>query len=133
MALSVTEYKKMLASGGSAGKQTAKQRVQALGRLKKGERNKTEQAYEDEVLRPAMLRGEIAWYAFEPWTLRLAKQTTYTPDFGVMLADGSIECHEVKGFWQDDARAKTKIASEMHPFRIVAITRDKREWKREIF
>lgn len=113
--------------------QTAKQRVQALGRLKKGVRNKTEQAYEDEVLRPAMLRGEIVWYAFEPWKLRLAELTSLTPDFGVMLADGSIECHEVKGFWQDDARAKTKIAAEMHPFKIIAITREKKEWKREEF
>lgn len=123
----------MLAGSGSAGKHTSKQRVQALGRLKKGERNKTEQAYEDEVLKPGLLRGEIAWYAFEPWKLRLADNTSYTPDFGVMLADGSIECHEVKGFWQDDARAKTKIAAEMHPFRIVAVTMDKKEWKREIF
>ena len=113
-------------AGNKPGAQSAKQRTQALGRLKKGERNKTEEAYEHEVLRPAMLRGEILWYAFEPRTLRLAERTTYTPDFGVMLADGSLECHEVKGFWQDDARAKTKIAAELHPFRFVAITREKR-------
>lgn len=112
---------------------SAKARTQALGRLKKGKKNKTEEAYEAEVLRPAMLRGEIIWYAFEPWTLRLAERTTYTPDYGVMLADGSLECHEVKGFWQDDARVKTKVAAEMHPFRFVAITRDKKSWKRELF
>lgn len=132
MAISIQEYR-ALRTGNQHGAQSAKQRTQALGRLKKGERNKTEEAYEQEVLRPAMLRGEILWYAFEPWTLRLAERTTYTPDFGVMLADGSLECHEVKGFWQDDARAKTKIAAELHPFRFVAITREKKEWKYETF
>lgn len=132
MAISIQEYRAMR-TGNQPGAQSAKQRTQALGRLKKGERNKTEEAYEQEVLRPAMLRGEILWYAFEPWTLRLAERTTYTPDFGVMLADGSLECHEVKGFWQDDARAKTKIAAELHPFRFVAITREKKEWKYEKF
>lgn len=132
MAVSIQEYKKMLA-GRKSGKQTAQQRVQALGRLKKGERNQTEQRYEDEVLRPAMLRGEIAWYAFEPWKLRLAENTTYTPDFGVMLADGQIECHEVKGFWKDDARAKTKVAAELHPFKFIAVTYEKKQWKREDF
>lgn len=132
MSISIQEYR-ALRTGFVTGAQSAKQRTQALGRLKKGERNKTEEAYEQEVLRPAMLRGEILWYAFEPWTLRLAERTTYTPDFGVMLADGSLECHEVKGFWQDDARAKTKIAAELHPFRFVAITREKKEWKYEKF
>lgn len=30
-----------------------------------------------------------------------------------MAADGVMECHEVKGHWQDDARAKIKIAAAM--------------------
>ncbi|VEB42964.1 Uncharacterised protein [Chromobacterium violaceum] len=38
-----------------------------------------------------------------------------------MLAGGEMEAHEVKGFWQDDARAKIKIAADMYPFRFVAI------------
>jgi hypothetical protein len=29
--------------------------------------------------------------------------------------------HEVKGFWQDDARAKIKIAADLYPMRFVAI------------
>jgi hypothetical protein len=41
----------------------------------------------------------------------LAKDTFYTSDFMVMLADGRLEAHEVKGFWQEDARAKIKIAT----------------------
>ena len=38
-----------------------------------------------------------------------------------MAADGVIECHEVKGYWQDDARVKIKVAADQYPFRFVAI------------
>jgi hypothetical protein len=65
--------------------------------------------------------GEVLWYKFEGLKLRLADNTFYTPDFAVMMSDCSIECHEVKGFWQDDARAKIKIAADMYPFRFVAV------------
>lgn len=36
-----------------------------------------------------------------------------------MLADGALEMHE--DFWQDDARAKIKIAVELFPVRFIAI------------
>lgn len=92
----------------------------ALGRLKRGQMNKTEEAYRDrlELLRTA---GEVAWFKFEGMKLRLADNTFYTPDFAVMLASGEMECHEVKGFWQDDARAKIKIAADIYPFRFIAV------------
>lgn len=92
----------------------------ALGRLKVGAMNKTEAAYDQHL---ALLQhgGEILWRKFEGLKLRLADNTFYTPDFAVMTADGVIECHEVKGFWQDDARAKIKIAADMYPFRFIAI------------
>ena len=91
----------------------------ALGRLKTGQLNKTEQAYQDmlETLRRA---GEVAWYKFEGVKLRLADNTFYTPDFAVMMTGGQMEMHEVKGHWQDDARAKIKIAADMYPFRFIA-------------
>ena len=92
----------------------------ALGRLKTGVMNKTEQAYADTLtLRQAA--GEVAWFKFEAVKLRLADNTFYTPDFAVMLADGTLEMHEVKGFWQDDARVKIKVASDLFPFRFIAI------------
>jgi hypothetical protein len=94
--------------------------MQALGRLKAGAMNKTESAY-DAALAARKHVGEIAWYRFEGVKLRLADNTFYTPDFAVMLADGAMECHEVKGFWQDDARAKIKIAADQYPFRFVAV------------
>lgn len=92
----------------------------ALGRLKVGAMNKTEAAYERD-LRDAQTLGDILWYRFEGLKLRLADNTFYTPDFAVMASDGVIECHEVKGFWQDDARAKIKIAAEQYPFRFKAV------------
>lgn len=97
-----------------------RQSVQALGRLKTGAMNKTEAAYAQH-LEAMKAAGRVAWYKFEGLKFRLADNTFYTPDFAVMLAGGEIEAHEVKGFWQDDARAKIKIAADMYPFRFVAI------------
>lgn len=95
--------------------------LQALGRLKTGEMNKTEAAYM-EYLKDRQFVGHIAWFKFEGIKLRLADNTFYTPDFAVMLANGAMELHEVKGFWTDDARVKTKVAASLYPFQIVAVT-----------
>ena len=95
-------------------------RLQALGRLKTGTMNKTEAAY-DAHLAILERTGDILWRKFEGLKLRLADNTFYTPDFAVMARDGVLECHEVKGFWTDDARAKIKIAADMYPFRFFAM------------
>lgn len=92
----------------------------ALGRLKTGAMNKTEAAY-DAHLAAQQHAGQIQWRKFEGLKLRLADNTFYTPDFAVMAADGVIECHEVKGYWQDDARAKIKVAADLYPFRFLAV------------
>lgn len=99
----------------------------ALGRLKTGERNRTEAAYES-LLRTRQIAGEVVWFRFEGVKLRLADNTFYTPDFAVMVADGQIELHEVKGFWADDARVKIKVAADQYPFRFIAVrARSKRD------
>jgi hypothetical protein len=94
--------------------------MQALGRLKAGVMNKTEEAYAAHL---AALKhaGVVLWFKFEGLKFRLADNTFYSPDFAVMMAGGLMECHEVKGHWQDDARAKIKIAAELFPFRFIAI------------
>lgn len=96
----------------------AKRALQARGRLKPGQRNATEAAYEQhlELLRRA---GEIAWYRFEGIKLRLADNTFLTVDFAVMRTDGQLEMHDTKGspaIYQDDAKVKMKVAAEMYPF-----------------
>jgi hypothetical protein len=91
----------------------------ALGRLKLGEMNKTEARYAEHLER---IKGTvISWYKFEAIKLRLADNTFYSPDFAVMLLDGAMEMHEVKGFWEDDARVKIKVAAALFPFRFLAL------------
>lgn len=112
---------------------TPLQRMQALGRLKQGEMNGTESAYE-KVLAERKRAGEIVWYAFEAITFVLPGGVRYTPDFVVQLASGEIEIHEVKGHWMDDARQKIKIAQGLFPFRFLAVIgkRKKKVWTWEI-
>ena len=93
--------------------------LQALGRLKTGQMNKTEQAYANCLERDKQA-GKVLWYKFEGMKFRLADNTFYTPDFVVLAADGVLQAHEVKGFWQDDARAKIKIAADMYPIQFFA-------------
>ena len=57
---------------------------QALGRLKPGAMNKTEAEYAG-MLEARKRAGELAWWAFEPFKIRLADRTFYDVDFGVML------------------------------------------------
>lgn len=99
---------------------TAKQAMQALGRLPTGTMNKTERSYAGR-LDQMKYAGKILWFGFEAIKLRLADNTFYTPDFAVMAADGVIELHEVKGFWTDDARVKIKVAADKFPFRFMAM------------
>lgn len=108
----------------------------ALGRLPVGTMNKTEAAY-DAHLQELRHAGAVLWHKFEAVKLRLADNTFYTCDFAVLAADGVLEMHEVKGFWQDDARVKIKVAASVYPFRFVAVTaRAKKRgggWEREEF
>lgn len=98
-----------------------------------GEMNGLERRYADH-LKQRQFAGEIALYAFDSIKLRLAGNTFYTPDFLVMLTDGEIEVHEVKGFWEDDARVKIKVAADKFPFRFKAITWGKAKgWEVEEF
>lgn len=103
---------------GSAKKSDGLRRMQALGRLKAGEQNKTERAYAQH-LDQQKLAGLIQWYRFEPMKLKLAEKTTLTVDFAVLRADGVLELHDVKGSWAiytEDARVKMKVAAEAFPF-----------------
>jgi hypothetical protein len=124
------------AAGGNDAAARGEVKNYALGRLKTGERNKTESAYES-ALQARQIAGEVVWYRFEGVKLRLADNTFYTPDFAVMLANGQFELHEVKGFWADDARVKIKVAADQYPFRFIAVmARSKRDgggWKVEEF
>jgi hypothetical protein len=104
----------------------------ALGRLKAGKMNKTEMAYAKhlEVLKNV---GEVLWYEFEPMNLRLGDKCFYAVDFLVMTKTGHLECHEVKGFWTDDALVKIKTAAEKFPFRFISLKLKKGNWETREF
>jgi len=110
-------------------------RLHALGRLKQGQRNKTEARYEQylELMKRA---GEVLWYRFEGVKLRIGDNCFLTPDFAVMAGDGVMEMHDTKGakaVFSDDARAKMKAAAEMYPFRFKAVYPVKSGWEVEDF
>lgn len=99
---------------------------------KAGEMNKTEAEYAN-VLELKKRAGEIADYRFECVKFRLADKTFYTPDFAVLKPDGAFELHEVKGFWEDDARVKIKVAASIYPFKFIAVRKQKGAWETEVF
>ena len=109
---------------------TAKARRRSF--RKPGEMNKTEAAYAAH-LEAKKSSGEISDYRYEAVKLRLADKTFYTPDFMVISSDGCVEMHEVKGFWEEDARVKIKVAAQEYPFRFVAVKRNKALWEYEEF
>ena len=92
----------------------------ALGRLKSGVMNKTESEYAT-FLEAQKRAGKIQHYLFEGYTLKLAQDTRYTPDFMVLTNDGIMQFHEVKGYWTDDAKVKVKVASDKFPHEFVIV------------
>ncbi len=92
----------------------------AKGRLPTGAMNPGEAKYAAH-LEARKAAGEILWWKFEGLKFRLADNSFYTPDFNLMLLDGQIECHEIKGLWEANARTKIKIVAELYPFRFVAL------------
>ena len=110
---------------GTVGRDTGGARRIARGQRKPGDMNRLETEYAN-WLKAGQQLGQIDWFAYEAIKLRLADNTFYTPDFFVMAADGSLECHEIKGFWEDDARVKIKVAATLFPFKFVAVSKAKK-------
>jgi hypothetical protein len=111
-----------------------KGRVRARGRHVPGEMNRLEKQY-SEHLEARKQCGEVVAYWFERWKFKLADRTFYTPDFVVMLPAGELEAHEVKGFWEEDARVKAKVFADQFPMPLHGVTKPKRgsDWVIETF
>lgn len=93
-----------------------------------GVMNRNETAYAAH-LHTLALAGDIVDFDYEKVTLKLGKDTRYTPDFTVIAKDGTIEMHEVKPgsrkknkdgtpgnfapYIMDNARTKINVAVEM--------------------
>ena len=79
--------------------------------------NETEKEYA-QILEAKKVRGEILWWEYEGYALKIAHNTRYTPDFAVMLPGGEIEFHETKGgYIYEDSWIKLKVAASKKPHR----------------
>lgn len=90
-----------------------------LKRQNPGEMNKTEAAYARRL--DLMAReGEIVEWWFESVKLRVGKLCHYSPDFLVVMPDGELQIHEVKGsrrVFTDDAKVKLRACANKYPLR----------------
>lgn len=99
--------------------------------------NKGEASYAA-VLDQRIADGHVTAWWFEFITIRLADDTHYRPDFLVMLPDGTLEIHEVKGrkgdsfYATEDSWPKIKIAAEVAPFPVRVVWPDKAGGWREL-
>ena len=102
----------------AAPKSTSTQRMQALGRLKAGQMNKTEERFAKH-LELDRHTGRVQWWKFEGIKLMLAKNTSLTVDFAILPETDILTLIDVKGskaMVTDDARVKMKLAAELYPF-----------------
>jgi hypothetical protein len=92
----------------------------ALGRAPSNTLNKTEAKYLANVIEPALASGELVWAQSHAITLKLAPNTHLKIDFALLPKDGVLEMVDVKGakmMFEEDAKAKMKIAAALYPFR----------------
>jgi hypothetical protein len=76
-----------------------------------GEMNKLERKY-SYYLEGLLKAGEIQWYEYELFQLRLAPRTSITIDFLVKEKDGALNLKDTKGgFIREDAMVKLKWAA----------------------
>lgn len=84
----------------------------------KREMNGWERQYLDQL----KARPDVQEARFEAVRVRLADGAWYKSDFFVVLVDGRMELHEVKGLWRTAARVRIKVAARLYPwFRFVAV------------
>lgn len=108
-------------------------------RRKPGEMNKGELAYANH-LQGLKAAGLVRSWAFEHDKLRLGLRCYLTPDFTVVMADGSVEHHEVKGrkgrryHVREDAMIKLRVAADRYRDRtfVVVWPLERGVWGREV-
>lgn len=89
-------------------------RFSAAPKRAKG-KTKTEQRFEETYLRPRQLAGEVIDWGFEPARIPYASGGNYTPDYAVLLSDGTVELWEVKGsggWLEEGSKPRWKSAAE---------------------
>ncbi len=102
-------------------------------RSERGKMNKTETRY-SELLKAQKLAGEIADYWFEPLSLRLSRPAKgqparYSPDFLILMPDGTTIFDDVKGTGIDNEASivRIKVAAELYPLWVFRIAKERRK------
>lgn len=104
-------------------------RWQALGRLKVGELNKTEQEFAD-LLDDWKHAGTVLWWKAHPFNIKLANNTFYRVDFLALMSDGMLTMYEVKGgYTSQSGQTKIKLASEALP--VIRIVKASKRTKKD--
>jgi hypothetical protein len=95
-------------------------------------RSKTEARYAA-LLTTWQQAGLIVRWCYEPIRLRLAPQTTLTPDFLIQWPsanDTRLTFDEVKGWKREDAMVKLKVAAALYPmFRFRCVQWRQGDWR----
>ncbi len=75
--------------------------------------NGLERKFRDDYIMPRVRTGEILTWSFEMFTIKLAHNLHYTPDFRIKNAAGVVAFYETKGFLREDAWIKMKICEKL--------------------
>lgn len=87
-----------------------------LDRVADPYRSNLERSWADQLMQ-AKAEGLVLHWGYESLSLRIAPAARYTPDFFVLLPDGAIELHEVKGgFVREAARIRLAVAASKFPW-----------------
>ncbi len=85
------------------------------------------------MLRQRLQTGEITQFWFECMKFRLGDGSYYIPDFIVAYPDGRLHAFEVKGYWRDDARVKTRVFAALYPqIGITVAYKKNKQWQWEV-
>lgn len=110
-----------------ARKVEAKQHANLIpGRKPRGGMNGLETAFAQQ-LKYRKQAGEIVWWAFEPFRIRLADGTFYRPDFVSVDPEGRTSIYECKGHMREAARVRLKVAVEKLPYPFFLVRKHKGE------
>lgn len=69
--------------------------------------------------------GQIAWWGFEPFRIRLADGCFFRPDFVTVDLQGKTAIYEVKGHFREAARVRLRVAAEKLPYPFYIVKKSK--------
>jgi len=91
--------------------------------------NRTEERY-SRILDVRIMAGEVHKYFYASAKLRIGDGAWYTPDFLVILSDGTVEYHEIKGgYIREAAMVRYKVAKGKYPYVFRMWQYKRKRWK----